>query len=110
MMRFFNYGIVAIITNLAIYGLEGPLWFTVLFIIMFDFCLFVLFDYISDQDNMYLFSFLISMPFVVYWTETAGAGADENILILLSTIALCVSLPFIFILLFELWNLACEGD
>lgn len=109
-MRFINYLASCIVVNAAIFGLEGPLWLALLFVVVIDLCLVELFHYIDDQDNMYFFSFLISVPFVLYWSETTTEAASQNIFVLLAAIALCVSLPFIFILLFNLWNLACEGE
>lgn len=107
-MRATNSLIVATVANLAIFGTNGPIWLIFPFMILVDLGLFALIDYVDDQDNVYLFSFFASLPFVLYWTETYNEATAPTFPLFFATTALCVALPFIFILLFHLWDLAWE--
>lgn len=107
-MRLVNSVIIAAVANLAIIGTNGPVWLIFPFMILVALGLFALIDYVDDQDNMYLFSFLASLPFVLYWTETYNEAVAPTFPLFFATTALCAALPFIFILLFHLWDLAGE--
>lgn len=108
MIRLTNYIAVVLVANTAVYLLRMELWFTLFFVVVLDCCLWAIFEYVDNQENVYLFSFIVSLPFILYWTDLANETADKNIFVLLATIFLCVSLPFVFILLFDLWRLAGE--
>lgn len=107
-MRSINSMIIATVANLAIIETNGPILLVFILMVAVDLGIFALIDYINDQDNMYLFSFLASLPFVLYWTETYNEATAPTFPLFFATTALCVALPFIFFLLFHLWNFACE--
>lgn len=93
---------------MAIVDLNLSMWAIVPLIIAIDFCIYVIVQFLEHQDNVILFCFLVSLPFVLFWTETANHMPELSLLAFISTIYLCVSLPFVFVLLFVLWELA--GD
>lgn len=107
-LKFANYIITSFLIYFSVVDVGLNFFWTMLIMIVVNLIIIAMVDAIDSQDNMYLFSFLVSLPFVLYWTEESGELASQNFLVFFSTLFLCVALPFVFILLFELWELAGE--
>ena len=107
-LKYVNYAIISFVLYLLVISFDLGFFWTCGIMIAANMAIIALVDAIDSQDNLYLLSLMISLPFVLYWTEEGGEMASQNIFMLLGTVALCVLLPFVFILLFDLWELAGE--
>ena len=108
MIRSINYVIVAALACVGIANSGASVWLVLPLNFLMCVVVFALTKAIDERDNEYLFSFIISLPFVLYWTEEYNEAAAQTLPPFLATTALCIALPFVFILLFELWRLAGE--
>lgn len=110
MIRSINYIVIATLACVAIANSGVSAWLVLPLNFLMCVVILALTNAIEEQDNEYMFSFIVSLPFVLYWTEEYNEAAAQTLPLFFATTALCVALPFIFILLFNLWHLACEGD
>ena len=108
MIRSINYFVIATLACAAIANSGASVWLVLPLNFRMCVVVFALTNAIEERDNEYLFSFVASLPFVLYWTEEYNEAAAQTLPLFLATTALCVALPFIFILLFHLWDLAGE--
>jgi len=108
MIRSINYVVIATLACVGIANSGLSVWLVLLLNCLMCIAIFALTKAIDKRDNEYLFSFIISLPFVLYWTEEYNEAAAQTFPLFLATTALCISLPFVFILLFDLWKLAGE--
>lgn len=108
MIRSINYVVIATLACVGIANSGASVWLVLPLNFLMCAAVFALTKAIDKRDNEYLFSFIVSLPFVLYWTEEYNEAAAQTFPLFLATTVLCISLPFVFILLFDLWGLAGE--